>query len=106
MSEIEAGHYQPVSAKLDEYLLGSESRQPVANGIPGFITEQQLARQLGLSLVTVRRWRRQRCGPKSVRIGRRDYYRVTAVEEFAAEQLAAAEAAGKPRTRVRPRVRR
>jgi hypothetical protein len=71
--------------------------------IPGWITEAQFARQLGLSITTVRRWRRRGYGPTWVKIGRRDYTRETAAADFAAAQLADAEAAAEPRRRGRPR---
>jgi Helix-turn-helix domain len=105
LSEIEGVRYQPVPAGIDEYLLGSTSLQRGASGICGWITERQLADKLDLSLATVRRWRRRGYGPKSVRIGRRDFYREDAVERFAADQLAKAEreleGAGRGRRRAR-----
>jgi hypothetical protein len=72
-------------------------------GIPGFITEEQLARQLGVALSTVRRWRRRGYGPKFVKVGRKDYCKETAAADFAAELLAEAERAAEPRRRGRPR---
>jgi hypothetical protein len=83
-------------------LLDSKA-QPVASGIPGFISEQEFADQLGLALATIRRWRRTGYGPKFVKIGRRDFCKENAATEFAAEQLAKAEAAAEPRRRGRPR---
>jgi hypothetical protein len=105
LSEIEGVRYQPVADEFEKYLIESTRRQPPASGIPGFIDEQQFANQLGLSRATVRRWRRQGYGPAWIKIGRRDYTRETAAEEFAAAQLAKAEAAAKPRGRGRPRSR-
>jgi hypothetical protein len=103
--EIEFGEYKPVSAEIEQYLLRSASRQPAASGIPGWITEQQYADQIGVSLATVRRWRRQHYGPTFVKIGRRDYCRENAAAEFAADQLKKAESAAEPRPRGRPRRR-
>jgi hypothetical protein len=73
--------------------------------VPGFITEQQLADRLGLRLATIRRWKRRGYGPKFVKIGRKDYCKANAVEEFALAELAKAEAAALPHPRGRPRRR-
>jgi predicted DNA-binding transcriptional regulator AlpA len=80
-----------LDAKLQQAAFSGSGIELSASGIDGFITEQELADKLALSLATVRRWRRRGYGPKSVRIGRRDYYREDAVERFASDQLAKAE---------------
>jgi hypothetical protein len=67
--------------------------------IPGFITEEQLARQLGVTLSTVRRWKSRGYGPKFAKIGRRDYCKETAASDFAAALLAEAEDRDRPRRR-------
>jgi hypothetical protein len=72
----------PEQAACEEYKIPQEV------GIPGFITEAQLAQQLGVRVSTVRRWRKARYGPRFVRIGRRDYCRETAAADFAEELLA------------------
>jgi hypothetical protein len=104
LREIGFSEYQPVSADIEQYLPGS-SRQPAASGIPGYITERQFADQLGLSIATIRRWRRQGYGPAWVKIGRRDYTRENGAREFADELLGRAQAQREPR-RGRPRARR
>jgi hypothetical protein len=71
--------------------------------IEGFVSEAEFANQLNLTLATVRRWRRVGYGPRSVRLGRRDFYRENAVQQFLSEKLAEAEAAAEPRRRGRPR---
>jgi len=103
----------PIADTLTRYGLGGELAGLGHNGGPpldgdaskisGFITEHQLARQLGLTLSTIRRWRRQRYGPQAVTIGRRFYYREDAAQTFAAAQLEKAEAAAEPRRRGRQR---
>jgi hypothetical protein len=102
MPETTEDVYTPLSFALEERLLRSACRQP-ASRIPGFITDQQQADRLGVTVSTLRRWRRKGYGPKSVKIGRKDYYPETADAEFAAAQLAEAEAAAEPRGRGRPR---
>jgi hypothetical protein len=67
--------------------------------IPGFITEEQLARQLDVALSTVRRWKRRGYGPKFVKIGRTDYCKETGAADFAAALLAEAEHRDRPRRR-------
>ena len=108
MQEAEEGQYQPVSADIDEYLRGQirHNGGPPLEGeskIPGWITEAQFARQLGLSIATVRRWRRRGYGPPWVKIGRRDYTRETAAADFAAELFAKAKAEREPPRRGQPR---
>jgi len=81
-----------------------EERPPLEESrIPGLITEAQFARQLGLSIATIRRWRRRGYGPSWVKIGRKDYTRETAAADFAAGLFAKAEAARTPPRRGRPR---
>jgi hypothetical protein len=67
--------------------------------IPGFITEEQLARQLGVTLSTVRRWKSRKYGPVFIKIGRRDYCKESAASDFAQALLAAAEDRDRPRRR-------
>jgi hypothetical protein len=105
----------PIADALTRYGLGGElaghnGGPPLEDEskIPGWITEAQFARQLGLSIATVRRWRRRRYGPPWVKIGRRDYTPENAAADFAAGLLAAAEATAQPprRGRGRPRISR
>jgi hypothetical protein len=102
LPETEDVQYQPFLAAFEQRLLGGVSAQSVASGIPGYISEQHQADQLEISLATLRRWRRKGYGPKSVKIGRKDYYPETASADFAAELLAKAETAAEPRRRGRP----
>jgi hypothetical protein len=113
VSEVEKGRYQPISTNIDEYLGSASARALIGhNGgppledeskIPGWITEAQFARQLGLSIATVRRWRRRRYGPPWVKIGRKDYTQANAAADFAAELLARRTAAAEVPGRGRPR---
>src|SRR5215469_5752259 len=70
----------PIADALTRYGLGGElAGSPLEpSGIPGFITEEQLARQLGVALSTVRRWKRRGYGPKFIKIGRVDYCKESA----------------------------
>lgn len=47
--------------------------------LDGYLTREQAAHQLGVSMDTLTRWGTQRIGPPSVRIGRKRYYRREAV---------------------------
>jgi len=69
--------------------------------IPGFITEKAQAAKSGVSLATLRRWRKRGYGPRAVRYGRRFLYREDADVEFLA-RVAEAEAQQQPRRRGRP----
>jgi hypothetical protein len=62
-----------------------------APALPGYYSEQEEAARLGLALSSLRRWRRQKIGPASVRIGRRTLYRYDADEKWLAEEQATAE---------------
>ena len=66
--------------------------------LAGWISRGELARELGLTEDTLRRWEDRRIGPVCVRAGRRVYYRRTAVQDW----LAAQEAAKQPRQDKRP----
>jgi hypothetical protein len=71
--------------------------------IPGYRTEQQQAAVIGISLSTLRRWRKKKYGPRSVRYGRFILYPEDEDTRFLAEQAAATENSLKPRGRGRPR---
>jgi hypothetical protein len=71
--------------------LSESFTDPEESGVAGFITEEQLARQLGVTLSTIRRWKSRGYGPKFVKIGRRDYCKESGAADFAAELMAAAE---------------
>ncbi len=64
--------------------------QPVIDVLAGFLTPDQLAGQLGISLRTLARWHAARRGPPRCAIGRLIRYRVDAVREWmiAGEQQA------------------
>src|SRR5215472_9391040 len=103
---VRYGETSPIADVLTRYRLGGELAEAGPReeiGIPGFITEEQLARQLGVALSTVRRWKRRRYGPKFVKLGRKDYCKETAAADFALELMAKAEAAAEPPRRGRPR---
>ena len=48
----------------------------------GWISRQDLARELGLTVDTLGRWQRQRSGPACVKAGRKVLYRRSAVESW------------------------
>jgi hypothetical protein len=102
LSEIEETRYEPIRYKFQKWL-DSCRAAPAADGIPGYITEFELAAQLGVAVATVRRWRRQRYGPQAITIGRRFYYQENAAQTFADAQLKRSEAAAHPPRRGRPR---
>ena len=47
-----------------------------------FLTEAELAAELGISVRTLVRWRRYRDGPTITRIGRRVYYHRAAIDDW------------------------
>jgi predicted site-specific integrase-resolvase len=59
--------------------------------LPGFFTEAEQAKRLGIGLATLRRWRRLGVGPKPDRCGRRHLYSHDADAKWLAEQRAEAE---------------
>jgi hypothetical protein len=59
--------------------------------IPGYFSEAEEAARLGIGVATLRRWRRMKIGPASVRVGRRVLYPHDADEKWLAEQHVAAE---------------
>jgi hypothetical protein len=74
--------------------------------LPGYYSEREQAARLGLALSSLRRWRRLKFGPTSVRIGRRVLYPHGADEKWLAAQQAATErkpngSGGRRRGRVR-----
>lgn len=50
--------------------------------IDDHLTEEQAARELGVHVGTLGRWRRQRKGPAFIPIGRRIFYRREALGEW------------------------
>ena len=76
-------------------------RQPAPPPAPlmaGWISRLDLARELGLSVDTLRRWDDRRIGPACVRAGRTTFYRRAVVMDWLEKQESA-----KP---VRARARR
>ena len=63
--------------------------------LAGWISRGELARELGLTEDTLRRWEDRRIGPVCVRAGRRVYYRRTAVQDWLAAQEVAKQARGR-----------
>jgi len=47
-----------------------------------FFSEDQLCKELGLTQRTLRRWHQLRVGPPRTRVGRRIFYRKTAVVQW------------------------
>jgi len=60
------------------------------NGFPSFFSEKEAAAVIGVSLSTIRRWRRSRTGPAFFRFGGVLRYAREALEEFIAENTKAA----------------
>src|SRR5262249_7133320 len=54
---------------------------------PTALSEREVARQLGLSVATVRAWRVQRKGPRFVRFGRAVRYRQSDIDQFVRTSL-------------------
>jgi hypothetical protein len=77
---------------------GSKNNRP---SIPGYRSEEEQAARLGISIYTLRRWRRAGIGPRPIRLGRNDLYPENEEARFLDEKQAAAE--HKPRGRGRPR---
>jgi hypothetical protein len=94
---VRYGESTPIADAMTPYR--HNLTDPEETGIPGFITEEQLAQQLGVALSTIRRWKSRRYGPKFVKIGRKDYCKETAAADFAAALLAEAENSGRPSRR-------
>jgi hypothetical protein len=70
--------------------------------VPGLFTEREEAKQLGVSIRSLRRWRRTGYGPRYVQIGRFVYYAPTAHADFLDSQEKAVELPA-PRSRLRRR---
>ena len=47
----------------------------VTSILDGYLTLEQTAAELGIHLVTLKRWKARRYGPKPVRVGGRVYYK-------------------------------
>ncbi len=63
----------------------------------GWMTREQLAEFLGLSVITLRHWALERRGPPFARLGRRILYRRESVAAWMREQ----EVAEKPKRKAR-----
>jgi len=72
--------------------------------IPGYYSEEEQAKRLGISVVQLRRWRRAAIGPKSVRCGRHELYPHGGDEKWLTEKLAEAQRKATVRGRGRPRL--
>jgi hypothetical protein len=51
-----------------------------------YLSEDALAREFGIAVRTLQRWRRQRTGPPVTFIGRVPYYRVEGVRDWLLER--------------------
>lgn len=67
--------------------------------LAGWVSRADLARELGLTEDTLRRWEERRTGPACVRAGRKVLYRRSAIEAWLAEQE-------RPQTALKSRGRR
>ena len=56
------------------------------NLLAGWISRQDLARELGLCIDTLGRWQRQRKGPACIKAGRKVFYRRSVVETWLEKQ--------------------
>ena len=70
---------------------------PPAPLMAGWISRLDLARELGLSVDTLRRWDDRRIGPACVRAGRKIYYRRAAVLDWLEKQESTKRANGRAR---------
>lgn len=50
------------------------------------LTEDQVATHFGLTIETLRNWRSQRRGPPAVKVGRKCFYRQTAIDAWLASR--------------------
>ena len=75
-----------------------------APSLPGYYSELEQAPRLGLTLSSLRRWRRLRVGPANVRTGRCTLYPHGADEKWLSAQQAKAER--KPNGSENGRIRR
>jgi Helix-turn-helix domain len=55
--------------------------------LAGWISRQDLARELGLSIDTLGRWQRKRKGPACIKAGRKVFYRRSVVESWLLAQV-------------------
>jgi len=70
---------------------------PPAPLMAGWISRLDLARELGLSVDTLRRWDDRRMGPPCVRAGRTIYYRRAVVIDWLEKQESTKRANGRAR---------
>ena len=70
---------------------------PPAPLMAGWISRLDLARELGLSVDTLRRWDDRRMGPPCVRAGRTIYYRRAVVLDWLEKQDSTKRASGRGR---------
>lgn len=54
----------------------------VSSILDGYLTLDQTAAELGIHLVTLKRWKARRYGPKPIRVGARLYYKRDDWREF------------------------
>jgi hypothetical protein len=59
--------------------IGKEKAMSFMNG---YVTEHDLAEQVGVSVFTLRAWRRKKYGPPSAKLGKLVVYRQLDVDEF------------------------
>lgn len=72
-------------------------RMPPDSILTGWVSRGDLARELGLTEDTLRRWEDRRVGPTCVRAGRKVLYRRSAIEDW----LGAQEQPRQPHRRAR-----
>jgi hypothetical protein len=70
--------------------------------IPGYIPEESQADRAGVTVSTLRQWRRQGYGPRWSKFGRFVMYAEDANARFIEDQASIAEARRNPRPRGRP----
>jgi predicted site-specific integrase-resolvase len=55
--------------------------------LPRYLTSAEVAEAIGVSEVTLRRWRRMGLGPTYARVGQRPRYPLESVEEWMADRM-------------------
>lgn len=85
--------------KMDEHVATEVSSTPVEGILAGYISQVELAKELGIARKTLDRWRLEGHGPQRAKIGKKVFYKKSAVEAWL-ESLSAPEAVKLRRSRA------